>query len=312
MTRVAALVAIFALQACRLAGAEPLPERPQVLKATVEVLEELADEGVVDALYQLADLASRPDTQAYFEEGAGFRYLALSAASGRASAVRWLAYRLALETEARAEAAVLLSAAAVMGDSQAVLDLRLWPLLGPVDEAQMLAAFAEALDRLSAGRLIDCQRLPFDCPDNIREATALDASAVLLASAWKNQAPAADTGSLVARFGRMADAYVAFPDARYQRFLDEERHQNRPLRERLADASAQSPGALDWEAGAYRDRQRMRDESASAYIDNSRSSSVRRYLDGLEERLEAINRHRSSARAIELDAIEAEARSDKP
>lgn len=312
MTRVAAFAVFVGSLACGVVGAASPTERPQVLKATVEVLEELADEGVVDALYQLADLASRPGTEAYFEEGAGFRYLALSAASGRASAVRWLAYRLALETQARTEAAVLLSAAALMGDSQAVLDLRLWPLLGPVDEDEMLAGFAEALERLSAGRLFDCERLPFDCPDNIREATALDASTVLLASAWKHQPPAADAGSLVARFGTKAAAYVAFPDARYQRFLTEERDYNRPIRERLAAAADDATADLDWETGAYRDRQRMRDDSARRFIENSRSSSIRRYLDGLETRLEAINRHRSDARAIELDAIEAESRSDNP
>lgn len=312
MMRVAAFLAVFGIVASASAGAASPPANPQVLKATVEVLEELADEGVVDALYQLADLASRPDTESYFEAGAGFRYLALSAASGRASAVRWLAYRLALDTDARGEAAVLLSAAALMGDSQAVVDLRLWPLLGPADEAAMLAGFAEALDRLSAGRLLDCPSLPFDCPANIREATGLNARAVLLASAWKNQAPAADIDSLLARFGPEARAYDAFPQARYQRFLVEERRHNQPIRERLAAASAESTTDPDWETGAYRDRQRMRDESASRFIDNSRTSVGRRYLDGLQAQLEAINRHRGKARAIAPEALELEARSDKP
>jgi len=312
MTRVGALLVICVFLASAAAGAESPPGKPQVLKATVEVLEELAEEGVVDALYQLADLASRPDTESYFDEGDGFRYLTLSAASGRASAVRWLAYRLVLETDARDEAAVLLSAAALMGDSRAVIDLRLWPLLGPVDEAGMLAGFAEALDRLSSGRLFDCETLPFDCPANLREATSLNATAVLLASAWKNQAPAADDESLVARFGPEAGAYEAFPDARYRRFLEEERRHNRPLRERLAEAAADATADLDWETGAYRDRQRMRDESASRYIDNSRLSSARRYLDGVKERLEAINRHRANARAIKPAAPELESRSDNP
>lgn len=279
-------------------AAEARGQAPEVTRATIEVLEELANEGVVDALYQLADLAAGEDAEAYFEAGDGFRYLALSAASGRASAVRWLAYRLALESDAATEAAVLLSASALMGDAQAVNDIRLWPLLGPVDERQMLRSFRIALDRLAQGRLMDCERLPFACPDNLAAVTALDASTVLRAGAWRNRPPAEDIEQVVAGFGPDLAAYVAFPESRYRRFLAEQRSDNRPVRERLARSGAAARDA-DWETRAYLDRQRMRDDSASSYLRSTRSGDLRNYADVLDAALGAVNRHRTASDAIE-------------
>ena len=165
----------IALSLGLLASPAGLAQSSPLIEAQVEVLEELADEGVVDALYELAKLASRPESAPYFDAGAGDRYLALSAASGRASAVRWLAYRLLLEYEAGDEAAALLSASALMGDTQSMLDLRLWPLIGPIREAQIAASGRRGAARLRPPALRmsaqPCRRHcagPFDHPASHR------------------------------------------------------------------------------------------------------------------------------------------------
>lgn len=281
-----------------LASSAGFAQSSPLIEAKVEVLEELADEGVVDALYELARLATRPESAPYFDAEAGDRYLALSAASGRASAVRWLAYRLLLEYEAGDEAAALLSASALMGDTQSMLDLRLWPLIGPIREDRITAGFAVALERLAAGALLDCGRLPFECPPNLADVTALDPSTILRAIAWKNEQRSDPLEAIIARLERGERPYEPFPESRYRRFLAEQREDNQRILEGLAPGSAESTASMDWERRTYLDRQRMRDDTAREFLTASRQAVAGRYLETLQAGLRTINQHRDADRPI--------------
>lgn len=274
------------------------------LTATIDVLVELAEEGVVDAYYELADIAQAHPEAPQFRDEKGLQFLAMSAATGRGSAVRWLAYRLLNNGAELHEAATLISLAALIGDERAIIDLRLWPKFTPVDRETMVDGFANAIDRLATGRIVDCDALPFDCAAGMERIRSIPAADVLNAQALRDRGPFPDIASIHAIFRATHDSYAAFSEDRYREFKREQQAHNVVVQQ-SSSGPQEVPDDLqtEWERRAYLDRQRTRAEASRRYLDATLETDIQRYRKPLEQALERINRHRTPADHMAPDAL---------
>lgn len=293
----AAVLSVFALPAPLAIAADD-----EILTARIEVLEELAEESVFDAYYELADLIRTYPDSTRFDRHEATRYLAMSASSGRGSAVRWLAYRLLADYDAGHEAATLISIAALMGDEKATVDLKLWPKLTRVSQQTMTSAFGAAVDRLAGGRIVDCAELPFECVEGTETVTSVAAGDVLHATRLRAQGPYADAESVHALFGPFYNDYSAYPDARFRQFRAENRERNTERRA-AGDTDARPRDDAGRAERAQRDREQSRREAAGRYLDRTLDADIERYRGQLERAVERINRHRAPADHIEPDAL---------
>jgi hypothetical protein len=280
---------------------------PSVTKRQVAVLQEMADQGVIDAYFQLGMLAQVDAEGILFTPEQANLYLAVAASAGHTDALRSLAFAL-LETgqeSLRGEVAVLIAQAAVLGSRQAAVDLKLLPKFTPVDPDQIVDGFGTALERLGRSQTLDCDLIDAAlCPESARSLARIRPRDVFYARALIAEGPYPDLASVHQVFNDVLEGYSAFADNRTE-YLERRDQANARIAvvEEEKQREAERMRTLTGSQAASANRRVQSHEAVRKYLAQQSQEDIDLYRDRIVDALQKVNQYRNASDQIRIDDL---------
>ncbi len=261
----------FLLNSCSL-HAEPSGAQADAKK--IELLQKLADEGVVAAQRELAKLAIRQVKQAPLRSGAeAQKRLGDGVLSGDTRALQQLAHLQWITSGKEGlhtESLLMLAAAAVLGNGKAAVELNL--LAGSIFAANtdLDSLLLRTINRLQRGMLFDCAVVVFECEIQ-------DPSEWVMQQLEKNgfllQVPNAQV--LKAHIANVSQNGSVYREGQFYNFLNTVNQLNQREQEQ---ATIEKPyEEMTWEEKRQYDRKqnraRIAQQQAQSYLDDYLSAS---------------------------------------
>lgn len=249
-----------------------------------EILEQLAQEGVVAASYELSVLQLRELSVANKQSIKRITdALSQSAESGHSSSLRLLAHLKLREHGYRGERVVgpltKLALAALHGDAKAAIELKWLPLITGVSKNQLVSAVNRARAELVAADLC----VGDECSSEQRPA------------AQSNEPEKLRSYRAVLRlFKPEIDRFQAYGPDKLKEYLSEQKAINRlkVKREARRQRELLEGREATGERRAYLDRKAMRERTSDRYLIATRAEDMQRHKERLEQVLGKVNRHR--------------------
>jgi hypothetical protein len=269
----------------------------------VKILREMAAGGTVDAYFQLGLMAQDDTEFERFTPDEALQFLAIAARAGHDESVRSLAFALlrAGDETLRDEVATLVAISAVLGDTQAVVDLKLMPKFTPITEQQIVDGFNTAIDRVGESQILDCARLEANlCPSWTADLSKLHPRHIFHARALLAEGPYVDMAGIEAVFDETLEKYSAFTGKRQARFREQQERANQELEDQLANErrSGESLSADEF-------RRLQTDRTVRKFLAVEAKEDFDMHRERVVQALEQINAYRKTEDRVTIEALEA-------
>ncbi|MEO1930170.1 MAG: hypothetical protein ABGX51_07390 [Gammaproteobacteria bacterium] len=287
-----------------------------ITEQKIHVLLELAEAGVVEANYRLAEFAKSGllDHLTSSKRQMG-DYLSLAAAQGHTGSLRSLAYSLLISNvmsngiklsqneivSNQTEGLVLMSESAFLGNKKSLMDLLLLPKMLTITEKDIENSFVTALKRLSEGKIIECEMLSNFCamfPEKQSVSYVNQIKALYLLSEYRSF----NITNISKIFQQELSGFSGFSQNKFNRSVQRiqsinAKKQSRYKRENSDERAKRNAQGMD---KIDLDRVTLRNKVASKILREQIYQPSAKILKELKSLLDVINRHRTKDTKLTL------------